>query len=254
LSILVVHDVSERVAMAQALKEKDRLAALGMLAAGVAHEVNTPITGISSYAQMLLADTPEDDPRHGLLKKVEQQTFRAARIVNNLLDTARNRHEDRKEVALEPLLAECLDLQADHMRRRGIEVSWDVAPGAAEARVWAAEGELHQVFANLLGNAVDAMTGGGRNGGRLTLHMATAEARVQVGVRDTGPGIPERDLAAIFEPFFSTKTNRGGTGLGLAISRGIVEAHQGTLSAESRAGCGACFTVELPRHPPPAAL
>lgn len=246
LRVLVVHDITERVAMENALREKDRLAALGMLAAGVAHEVNTPITGISSYAQMLLSETPEDDPRYDLLKKVERQTFRAARIVNNLLELSRDRQKEKRPVALEPLLRESLDLLAD--RRRRIEL--DFRPGSEPATVVGCDGELQQVFTNLFVNAFDALDGEtpADRTPRLTVEFENGDARVRVRVRDNGPGIPPEKLEAIFQPFYSTKLNRGGTGLGLAISREIVRRHGGDLQVESRPGEGACFTVELPRE------
>jgi two-component system NtrC family sensor kinase len=246
-SVLVVHDVSERVAMENALKEKDRLAALGMLAAGVAHEVNTPITGISSYAQMLLAETAESDPHYPILKKVERQTFRAARIVNNLLEFARNRQKERRPVAVQPLLSECLDLFGERLDGHGLEVAWEAAADASHrATVLGCDGELQQVFSNLIANALDAMAGQER--GVLTLALETGERVVRIKVCDSGPGIPADKLETIFQPFYSTKLHRGGTGLGLAISNEIVARHGGTLRVTSTPGRGACFVVELPRY------
>jgi two-component system NtrC family sensor kinase len=254
LHVLVVYDVSERVAMERALKEKDRLAALGMLAAGVAHEVNTPITGISSYAQLLLSDTAENDPRYSLLKKVERQTFRAARIVNNLLEFARERQRERRPVAVMPLLRECVELLDDRLARGQIELAWELAPGAESLQVLGSDGELQQVFTNLLANALDAMGGtSGRSGGRLRIAVAAPDGQVTISFEDSGPGIPPEQLATVFQPFFSTKLHRGGTGLGLAISQEIVLRHGGRLGVESTPGRGACFTVELPRHSAPAA-
>jgi PAS domain S-box-containing protein len=241
LRILVVHDVSERVAMENALKEKDRLAALGMLAAGVAHEVNTPITGISSYAQMLLSDTAENDPRYEILKKVERQTFRAARIVNNLLEYARDKSGERRPVALTPVVVEAVELLGDRLSRRAIEV--DLRRPEAEVMVLGCDGELQQVFTNLVANAADAMAD---QGGKLTVTIETAGDRARVAIADTGPGIPPERLEKIFQPFFSTKLTRGGTGLGLSISYDIVRRHGGDLKASSRPGEGACFVVELP--------
>ena len=251
LSILVVYDVSERVAMERSLKEKDRLAALGMLAAGVAHEVNTPITGISSYAQMLLSDTAENDPRYSLLKKVERQTFRAARIVNNLLEFARERQRERRPLAILPLLRECVELLGERIERGRVELHWDLPPAADALRVLGADGELEQVFANLLGNALDAMSG--QAGARLDLAVAAAAGQVTIRVKDSGPGIPPEHLATVFQPFYSTKLHRGGTGLGLTISHEIVLRHGGSLDVLSTPGHGACFTVALPRLPPAAA-
>jgi len=249
LRILVAYDVTERVAMERSLKEKDRLAALGMLAAGVAHEVNTPITGISSYAQMLLSDTAENDPRYSLLKKVERQTFRAARIVNNLLEFARERQRERQPVALLPLLRECVELLADRLERGLVALDWDLPPAADALLVLGADLELEQVFTNLLGNALDAMSG--QPGGRLGIVVVSSNGLVTIRVQDSGPGIPPEQLAAVFEPFYSTKLHRGGTGLGLTISHDIVQRHGGTLAVESTPGHGACFTVELPRFTPP---
>jgi two-component system, NtrC family, sensor kinase len=255
-SILVIHDVSERVVMEAALKERDRLAALGVMAAGVAHEVNTPLTGISSYAQMLLADTPADDPRHEVLRKVERQTFRAARIVHNLLDFARNRSGEMGAVALAGVVDECLELLRERLSKRGVRVAWTPPPEGV-AVVHGESGELQQVVTNLLLNASDAMEEGG---GTLRLEVAEVAAadgggrdRARLVVADTGCGIPERDLERIFEPFVTTKLGRGGTGLGLAISADIVRHHGGELVADSRPGEGAVFTLTLPleaaRHP-----
>jgi two-component system, NtrC family, sensor kinase len=255
LRVLVVHDVSERVAMEAAMKEQDRLAALGMLAAGVAHEVNTPITGISSYAQMLLSDTPEGHPHHEILKKVERQTFRAARIVNNLLEFARDRQKEQRPIALAPLLTECVDLLGERLEKRRIEMVWELPE--EEVVVQGCDGELQQVFTNLIVNAVDAMapTAGAPGfpgscnrpeGCQLTIRLEAAGDRARVHVQDTGPGIPPEKLEAIFQPFYSTKLNRGGTGLGLSISNEIVRRHGGRLEAKSHPGEGACFIVELP--------
>lgn len=243
LYVLVANDVSERVAMENALREKDRLAALGMLAAGVAHEVNTPITGISSYAQMLLEETAPTDPHYEILKKVERQTFRAARIVNNLLEFARKRQNERKPVTLAPLLTECLDLLGDRLGKRRIELDW--TPPEEKVQVMGCDGELQQVFTNLIVNAMDAMM---ETGGKLTVGINVDGAKVIARVCDNGPGIPSDKLDMIFQPFYSTKLNRGGTGLGLSISYEIVRRHGGDLRVVSQPGEGACFLVELPRY------
>jgi hypothetical protein len=228
--------------MEAALKENDRLAALGALAAGVAHEVNTPITGISSYAQMLLAETPVDDPRYAILRKVERQTFRAARIVNNLLGFARKRSDERSPLDLVPVIEESLDLLAERRSSRGVALELRL-PGEPLS-VLGNDGELQQVFTNLALNAIDAMSGGG---------TLTVEARVQDGlacvwVQDTGPGIAPEAIERIFEPFYSTKGSEGGTGLGLSISHDIVRRHGGDLHVASEPGRGTRFRIELPIH------
>ena len=247
LRLLLVHDVSERVAMEKALREKDRLAALGILAAGVAHEVNTPLTGISSYAQMLLADTSEDDPRYEILKKVEKQTFRAARIVNNLLEFARNRTEELHPVDLVPLIGEALDLLSERRARRNVRLDLDLpeqGPDDEPLVVMGNDGELQQVITNLALNAVDAMPDGG------TLHLVARRVGdwAELVVSDTGDGIPAEQLERIFEPFYSTKVGRGGTGLGLSISHDIIRRHGGDVAVESVPGDGTRFIVRLPLH------
>ncbi len=244
--VVVVQDVTERVEMENTLKEKERLASLGMLAAGVAHEVNTPITGISSYAQMLLADTPEGDPRRELLHKVERQTFRAAQIVNNLLEFARDRQRERRPLSLAPLLSECLELLAERLAEGRATLEWQ--PPQEPVQVVGNEVELQQVFTNLVLNAVDALQAGG--GGRLAVDLEADGDRVRVAIEDDGPGIAETELAKIFQPFYSTKLARGGTGLGLSISYSIARRHGGDLRVESRPGEGSRFIVEMPRFQP----
>jgi two-component system NtrC family sensor kinase len=246
--VLLVQDISERVAMETALQEKDRLASLGMLAAGVAHEVNTPITGISSYAQMLLRDTAATDPRHALLKKVEKQTFRAARIVNNLLELARDRPRERARLAMAPLVDDCLDLLTERIREQGVTLRWQPPADSDEIFVEGNDGELQQVLTNLVLNAVEAMTG--QTDGVLTVSLSASQRWVWLSVEDDGPGIDSAKLEKLFEPFFSTKQEIGGTGLGLALSYNIVQRHEGDLRVSSHPGEGSKFVVELPRaHP-----
>jgi two-component system NtrC family sensor kinase len=246
--VLLVQDISERVAMETALQEKDRLASLGMLAAGVAHEVNTPITGISSYAQMLLRDTAATDPRHALLKKVEKQTFRAARIVNNLLELARDRPRERARLAMAPLVDDCLDLLTERIREQGVTLRWQPPADSDEIFVEGNDGELQQVLTNLVLNAIEAMAG--QTDGVLTVSLSASQRWVWLSVEDDGPGIDSAKLEKLFEPFFSTKQEIGGTGLGLALSYNIVQRHEGDLRVSSHPGEGSKFVVELPRaHP-----
>jgi PAS domain S-box-containing protein len=241
--LLILQDVSERVAMENALKEKDRLASLGMLAAGVAHEVNTPITGISSYAQMLLADTAQDDPRYPILKKVELQTFRASRIVNNLLDFSRNRKSDFSPFELGPVVHEALELLEE--RRLGANVRLGHVELPEGVLVRGDSGEIQQVVTNLLVNAIEAMD---PSGGTLSCSITGDDKWVSTTVADTGPGIPSDQLERIFQPFFSTRLGKGGTGLGLSISYNIVRRHGGEIRVVSLPNEGTQFIVELPRH------
>ena len=248
--VVVVQDVTERVSMERALREQDRLASLGVLAAGVAHEVNTPLTGISSYAQMLLADTDPSDPRRELLQKVERQTFRASRIVNGLLEFARKRDHESGPVTLPTLLQETVDLLRERLAARAVLVEWKLPPEIPT--ISGSEGELQQVFTNLLLNALDAAP---EKGGRIVIAIDSIPAPssegppglVRATVDDNGSGIEARHLAHVFEPFYTTKTGKGGTGLGLAISRSIIEQHQGRIWVESRGSDLGCrFVVELP--------
>ncbi len=243
--VLVLQDVTQRVAMESALKEKDRLASLGVLAAGVAHEVNTPLTGISSYAQILLAETAPDDPRRELLEKVERQTFRASRIVSNLLEFARKPGREREMLDLGALIGETADLLRERMTKKGTRLDW-VAP-EAPVQVVGSSGELQQVFTNLMLNAVDAMT---PRGGALEVTLTAGPEAARVEIRDEGPGIPKEIGDSVFQPFFSTKQGQGGTGLGLSITYSIVEQHGGRIFFENRVPRGCTFIVELPYSPP----
>jgi signal transduction histidine kinase len=216
-----------------------------MLAAGVAHEVNTPITGISSYAQMLLADTSADDPRRKLLEKVEKQTFRAARIVNSLLEFARDRQREEAPVEVTSQLVECLELLKERIEESKIELEWE--PPGKDILVMGNEGELQQIFSNLIVNAADAI---GTEGGRFRVTLEANDEWVWVTFEDSGPGIPPAELEKIFQPFYSTKLGKGGTGLGLSISFNIARRHGGEIRVISHPGEGSSFIVELPRHHP----
>ena len=249
--VLIVQDRSEQVQLEQTLQEREHLASLGMLAAGVAHEVNTPLTGISSYAQFLIADTPEDDPRLAILKKMEKQTFRAAEIVNNLLDFARNRRSDAlARLRLDSLCGETLGLLEERAREAGVELVLEAPEGPV--LVAGNEGELHQVLTNLVVNAINAQAGQTETR-QVLVRLERGEHKIRLKVIDNGPGIPAERLQTIFKPFFSSRIGRGGTGLGLAITYNLVRRHGGEIAVLNHTGGrrGCTFTVELPPYEQP---
>jgi two-component system NtrC family sensor kinase len=238
--VLVIGDMTDRVRLERELQDKERLASLGLLAAGVAHEVNTPLTGISSYAQLLLAETSEDDPKYRLLKKMEQQSFRASHLVNNLLDLIANRPRSRELVSVDDLVASTIALHEDLLQAKQIGVH--VAP-VPPIQVRGNVHDLQQVLTNILLNARDAVT----EGGNIWISVAEDDERVMIRVRDDGKGIPSDMIGRIFEPLVTTKRGQGGTGLGLAISRRIINASDGDITVQSAPGRGAEFSIALPK-------
>ncbi|HET9793338.1 MAG TPA: ATP-binding protein, partial [Thermoanaerobaculia bacterium] len=238
--VVIFDDITERIELEKGLSEKERLASLGVLAAGVAHEVNTPLAGISSYAQMLLADTDRADPRYAILKKMERQTFRASRLVGNLLEFARGRHGTHEPIDVGRVLRDAIESSEPAFAPRGVRVETRGLEASLPARGDARE--LEQVFVNLLINGRDASP----DGGVVQVSAAAENGRWRIDVADRGKGLTEEEARRAFEPFFTTRQS-GGTGLGLTIAREIVERHGGELRLAPRAEGGAVATVWLPR-------
>lgn len=241
--IVVLENVTARVKLEETLQQSEKLSSIGLLAAGVAHEVNTPLTGVSSYTQMLLGMIPETDPKHALLKKVQKQTERASNIASNLLNFSRTGNSaEFDEVDVNRLLEDTLQLLEPQMRKSNIEIVRNYSDSGIVVRGNA--GKLQQVFTNLILNARDAMI----SGGSITLEtrLAEREDAVEISVSDTGAGIEPENLSKIYDPFFTTKSVGAGTGLGLAVSYGIVQEHSGTIEAESEIGKGTTFRLNFP--------
>ncbi len=213
---------------------------MGILAAGVAHEVNTPLAVISTYAQMLAKQLEDDERKSALLDKIAKQTFRASEIVNSLLNFSRTGPRQFEEVDLARVIRETLMLVEHQMAKSCIRVEVDLAEPLPVIR--GNTGQLQQVFLNLFLNARDAM----EHGGTLQVRAWAGDSGIRVEVADTGPGIPPEDLPRIYDPFFTTKGARRGTGLGLSITYGIVRDHGGVIEADSRPQQGARFRLEFP--------
>jgi PAS domain S-box-containing protein len=238
--VVTFDDVTERVKLEEQVLRTERLASLGMLAAGVAHEVNTPLTGISSYTQMLLEDLASDDPRREVLLKIEEQSHRASSIANSLLNLVRPERAIFERLSLSDTVREVLRLLEPQIRGRGLTLETELDEDGP--RVDGHKGKLQQVLLNLLLNARDAVD----EGGRIRVATYARDGRAILEVTDDGMGISEDDLPRIFDPFFTTKGRGKGTGLGLSISHGIVREHNGELHVESVPGEVTRFRVELP--------
>jgi PAS domain S-box-containing protein len=240
--LVVLEDVTGRVRLEEQLQQREKLSSIGLLAAGVAHEINTPLTGVSSYTQMLLGMLAETDPKHALLQKIRRQTDRATGIVNNLLNFSRTGSvTEFADVNLNRVLDDTLQLLEPQLRQSQIELRREYAEDLP--RVYANAGKLQQVFTNLLLNARDAIP----DGGQITLRTNASDLdAVTVQVADTGIGIAPENVARIYDPFFTTKGVGRGTGLGLAVSYGIVQEHSGHIAVESAPGRGTTFRITLP--------
>jgi signal transduction histidine kinase len=239
-TILILDDVTSRVRLEEQLQHAEKMASVGLLAAGVAHEVNTPLAGISSYTQLLRGQLDETDPRQQVLEKIEKQSFRAARIINGLLNFSRSSGTEFDRVDVNKVLFDVLSLVEHQLEGSRIRVRRELAESLPPVR--GNENRIQQVFFNLILNARDAMP----SGGWLTLATSCTDDTVIVEVKDTGHGIRREHIRRIYDPFFTTKSIGQGTGLGLSVSYGIVQEHGGAIFVDSTPGQGTTFQVALP--------
>jgi PAS domain S-box-containing protein len=242
--LIIMDDITERVELEAQLSQADKLSSIGLLAAGVAHEVNTPLAVISSYAQMLSKQLQGDPQRGALLEKITRQTFRASEIVNNLLNFSRTGSTEFTAVDVNKIIQDTLALLEHQLKTSRIQVQNELKENLPP--IIGNAGRLQQVFLNLFLNAKDAMANGG------TLRVATLNGEsVSVTVADTGAGIAQEHIRRIYDPFFTTKVasreGQGrGTGLGLAVTYGIIQEHAGKIRVESRPGEGTTFYLDFP--------
>lgn len=243
-----VRDNSERLQAAEREKQlqselnlSGRLASVGELAAGVAHEINNPLTGIIGFSDRLLRKC-NDEKLTVDIKRIHSEAQRAAKVVQNLLTFARQREPHKGSVDINEIITEALELREYELRQNGIKVVTHLAdlPG-----YWADYYQLEQVFVNLIINAEQAMMNAGK-GDKLIITTGEMDGYIVVTIADNGPGIKRQNLEKVFDPFFTTRGDCGGTGLGLSICHGIVQEHNGRITATSEPGQGTTFTVSLP--------
>lgn len=250
-SVGIFTDLRLRLLMEKKLHETylqlvsyEKMASLGKLAAGIAHEINNPLGGILIYASLMMEDLREDDPKRGDLARIVQEAGRCKEIVKSLLEFARQTEPKKEFTDINQAINDGLFFLVNQALFHNIRIIKELDPFLP--LVHGNAGQLKQVFMNILVNAAEAMHGSGT----LTIRTSIAQDRNSVSIEftDTGEGIPEENLSRIFDPFFTTKDVGKGTGLGLATSFGIVEEHGGKISVKSKVGEGATFAIELPVH------
>ncbi len=240
--LILFQDVTERTELERRLVQTDKLTSIGVLAAGVAHEVNTPLAVISSYSQILAKQLAGDEKKASILDKIAKQTFRASEIVNSLLSFSRTATTSFQSTQLNSVIDETLVLIEPQLKKVNVDTVKLFAEDLPLVRGNA--GKLQQVLLNLFMNARDAMA----QGGELRVETAYDPNNIYVRIIDTGPGIPPEIASRIFDPFYTTKVPGKGTGLGLSISYGIIREHGGIIEVASRLGEGSTFTLTLPRE------
>ena len=247
--LAVARDITERKRLREQLVQAEKLATLGQLIAGIAHELNNPLAAMVGHAQMLRLG--QQDPKVAArADRIVDAAQRATRIVRNFLTVARRHHPERVAVSVNEIVTKTLELLAYQLRVSNIEVESALAPDLPQ--IAGDPHQLQQVVLNLVNNAIQAMAPGGQGRLGVTSSLSPDRSTIRLAVTDNGPGIPPEHLPRVLEPFFTTKPQGEGTGLGLAIAQGIVTDHGGTIAVESTLGQGATFTVTLPATAPPA--
>ena len=231
---------AELKAMQGHLIQTEKLAAIGKLAAGVAHEINNPLTGVLTNSSLLLEDTPQGDPMREELQVIVDETLRCRKIVKGLLDFARQTKPQKQIVDLNSIVEDVLNFVRNQASFRDIAIETDLE--AKLPAVMADRDQMRQVVLNIVLNAAEAMPNGGSI--RVVSRNNQAARQIEISIVDTGPGIPDEIKSKLFEPFFTTK--KSGTGLGLAIAYGIMQRHKGTIRVESQRGKGTTISLYVP--------
>lgn len=228
--------------MHRRLSQSEKLASLGRLAAGVAHEINNPLTGVLTFSHLLLRKTPPGTPDHEDLDVIVRETTRCRKIVKELLDFARETKSERKPSDLNKVIRDTVSLVQNQVSFQNVQVQTELDGNLPAVPM--DTNEMQQVFTNLALNAAEAMP----DGGTITIRTGcnSDPNYIMATVTDTGMGIPEENLSKIFDPFFTTKEAGMGTGLGLAVTYGIIQRHEGTIEVESEISKGTTFTIRLP--------
>jgi PAS domain S-box-containing protein len=240
--VAMIRDVSDRKRLQEQLRKTERIAELGTLASGMAHEIGTPMNVILGRAEYLM-DRVKDEPVKRGLQTIVVQVERITRVMNQLLAFARRKAPDRGPLALKAIIENSVEMFQERLARSRVLV--EVIAEEPCPNVLADSDQMSQVMINLIMNAVHAMP----DGGTLRIGLAQEKDMVKLTVADTGHGIPQEALKKIFEPFFTTKEFGKGTGLGLTVVKGIIEEHQGSIAVESAPGGGTMFTILLPMAP-----
>ena len=240
-AILFEQDVTEKRRLEANLIRSEKLAAVGQLAAGIAHEINNPLTAILANAQMLQREIPEEDDRQELVEMILHAGSRASQVVRNLLDLARKEKFEFLPTDVNETIRKSMDLLQFEIAKRSVELTFE--PSENLPLVRASQDHLEGVWINLITNAMDALQNGQNH-----IHIATRPVgnEVHVVVSDSGEGIPAEHLPRIFEPFFTTKSPGEGTGLGLSVVHRVIKQHGGMIHVDSQLNRGTQFTVVLP--------
>jgi len=237
--LLMLHDVSERKRLQERLHKAERIAELGTVASGMAHEIGTPMNVILGRAEYLMERVKEEPIKKGL-QTIISQVERIARVMNQLLTFARRKSPERRPLDLRQTVEGTLEIFQERLVKNRVKVETSFTSSCPP--ILADADQMSQVVINLVMNAVHAMP----DGGLLRIELAPADQMVQLTVTDTGHGIPQDAIQRIFEPFFTTKEFGKGTGLGLTVVKEIIEEHQGSITVQSAPGTGTTFTILLP--------
>ena len=239
-AIEISRDITKEINVQKTLMQQEKLASIGRLSAGVAHEINNPMTTILTSTMLLQEDLDENDPMRQELELIASETMRCRKIVTSLLNFARQSQPDKRLNDLNQMVHECILLTQKQAAFKDIAIQSEA--GESIPPIWFDKGQIEQAIINLILNAVEATP----SGGRITVSTDCCGHKdgTRIKICDTGEGIASENLNKIFDPFFTTKAS--GTGLGLAITHGIIEQHSGRIEVESQSGKGTCFTIYLP--------